>query len=51
MSMLDSLVSEALSDRQDMSALRSVVEKELLHHGILPTERSVVPWRCSAPSR
>jgi predicted nucleotidyltransferase component of viral defense system len=35
MSLFDQLVDEALQNRQDMSSLRVVVEKELLHHDIL----------------
>ena len=37
MSMLDSLVSAALTANPDVSPLRTVVEKELLHHDILRT--------------
>ena len=35
MSLFDQLVSEALRARADLSSLRPVVEKELLHHDIL----------------
>ncbi|SQF99965.1 Nucleotidyl transferase of uncharacterised function (DUF1814) [Paucimonas lemoignei] len=35
MSLFDELVSEALSNRQDLAPLRVVVEKELLHHDIM----------------
>lgn len=35
MSLLDQLVDEALKSRGDLAILRSVVEKELLHHDIL----------------
>jgi predicted nucleotidyltransferase component of viral defense system len=35
MNLFDQLVKEALSNRKELSALRSVVEKELLHHDIL----------------
>lgn len=35
MSLFDQLVDEALRARADLSALRPVVEKELLHHDIL----------------
>lgn len=35
MSLFDQLVDQALRARADLSALRPVVEKELLHHGIL----------------
>jgi predicted nucleotidyltransferase component of viral defense system len=35
MSLFDQLVDEALRARADLSSLRSVVEKELLHHDIL----------------
>ena len=35
MSLFDQLVTEALRSRADLSALRPVVEKELLHHDIL----------------
>ncbi|MEI6506701.1 MAG: nucleotidyl transferase AbiEii/AbiGii toxin family protein [Planctomycetota bacterium] len=35
MSLFDQLVDQALRARADLSALRSVVEKELLHHDIL----------------
>jgi predicted nucleotidyltransferase component of viral defense system len=35
MSLFDRLVDEALKARPDLSTLRSVVEKELLHHDIL----------------
>lgn len=35
MSLFDQLVDEALRNRQDLKPLRSVVEKELLHHDIL----------------
>lgn len=35
MSLFDQLVDEALKSRADLSTLRSVVEKELLHHDIL----------------
>ncbi len=35
MSLFDQLVDEALRSKPDLSALRSVVEKELLHHDIL----------------
>ena len=35
MSLFDQVVSEALSHQKDLAPLRSVVEKELLHHDIL----------------
>ncbi len=35
MSLLDQLVDEALKSRSDLTTLRPVVEKELLHHDIL----------------
>ncbi len=35
MSLFDQLVDEALKSRADLSTLRPVVEKELLHHDIL----------------
>ncbi len=35
MSLFDQLVDEALRAREDLASLRSVVEKELLHHDIL----------------
>ena len=35
MSLFDQLVNEALRSRADLSSLRPVVEKELLHHDIL----------------
>ncbi|MHB1529417.1 MAG: nucleotidyl transferase AbiEii/AbiGii toxin family protein [Acidiferrobacteraceae bacterium] len=35
MSLFDILVDEALKNQQDLSPLRAVVEKELLHHDIL----------------
>ena len=35
MSLFDQLVDEALGARADLSSLRPVVEKELLHHDIL----------------
>ena len=35
MSLFDSLVDEALKARAELAPLRSVVEKELLHHDIL----------------
>lgn len=35
MSLFDQLVDEALHARADLSSLRPVVEKELLHHDIL----------------
>jgi len=35
MSLLDQLVTEALRHQQELSPLRTVVEKELLHHDIL----------------
>lgn len=35
MSLFDELVNEALRSRADLSSLRPVVEKELLHHDIL----------------
>lgn len=35
MSLFDELVSEALTNRQDLAPLRMVVEKELLHHDIM----------------
>lgn len=35
MSLFDLLVDEALKNQQDLSPLRAVVEKELLHHDIL----------------
>ena len=35
MSLFDSLVDEAIKTRPDLSTLRTVVEKELLHHDIL----------------
>lgn len=35
MNLFDKLVDEALKNRQDLSLLRTVVEKELLHHDIL----------------
>jgi len=34
-SLFDRLVNEALRSRADLSSLRPVVEKELLHHDIL----------------
>jgi predicted nucleotidyltransferase component of viral defense system len=34
-SLFDQLVDEALRSRADLSSLRPVVEKELLHHDIL----------------
>ena len=34
-SLFDELVDEALRSRADLSSLRPVVEKELLHHDIL----------------
>ena len=37
MSLFDELVTEALKNQQDLSPLRIVVEKELLHHDILKT--------------
>lgn len=37
MNLFDKLVSEALSNKPDLAGLRSVVEKELLHHDILRT--------------
>lgn len=35
MNLFDQLVTEAVSNQQDLSSLRVVVEKELLHHDIL----------------
>ena len=35
MNLFDELVDEAVKNRQDLSSLRTVVEKELLHHDIL----------------
>ena len=35
MSLFDQLVDEALKNRQNLASLRTVVEKELLHHDIL----------------
>ena len=35
MSLFDQLVDEALVNRQELSSLRVIVEKELLHHDIL----------------
>lgn len=35
MSLFDALVSEALTNRQDLAPLRVVVEKELLHHDVM----------------
>ena len=35
MSLFDQLVGEALRSRGDLTTLRPVVEKELLHHDIL----------------
>jgi len=35
MNLFDQLVSEALRNQQGLSPLRTVVEKELLHHEIL----------------
>ena len=35
MSLLDHLVNEALRSRAELTSLRPVVEKELLHHDIL----------------
>jgi predicted nucleotidyltransferase component of viral defense system len=35
MSLFDELVTEALTNRQDLAPLRVVVEKELLHHDIM----------------
>lgn len=37
MNLFDELVTEALKNQQDLSPLRIVVEKELLHHDILKT--------------
>jgi len=38
-SLFDQLVNEALRVRADLSSLRPVVEKELLHHDILREDR------------
>jgi predicted nucleotidyltransferase component of viral defense system len=35
MSLFDELVDAALKNKQDLAPLRTVVEKELLHHDIL----------------
>ncbi len=35
MNLFDKLVNEVLKNRRDLSPLRLVVEKELLHHDIL----------------
>lgn len=37
MSLFDQLVAQALNNQKDLSPLRNVVEKELLHHDILRT--------------
>ena len=35
MSLFDSLVDEALRNQRELAPLRTVIEKELLHHDIL----------------
>lgn len=35
MNLFDQLVTEAINNQQDLSTLRVVVEKEILHHDIL----------------
>ena len=43
MSLFDELVNEALRSRAELTSLRPVVEKELLHHGFIKETRRFLP--------